>query len=161
MQATSSGNGQALGDMGPGPAWDQLYNNRYLSTAGTPSGVKCYSNFYGDNAASHLVNNLATSFSQATLLQRFLGDSWRAQLEPDWKARVLAFQSKSHDVSVKTLSALALALSQDKNEFVKVTLHQFSSSSASVTLCHCCCSAAHVSALQHMQKHLTFTAVQA
>lgn len=54
------------------------------------------------------------------MVQKFLGESWPEELGAEWKDRSLAFQAKTHEVSVQLLRAMALALGRNEYEFVKV-----------------------------------------
>jgi len=53
-------------------------------------------------------------------LQKFLGSSWPTELGDSWKEQSLEFQAKTHEVALKILRAMALALGRDEYEFVEV-----------------------------------------
>ena len=53
-------------------------------------------------------------------LQKFLGSSWPTELGNSWKEQSLEFQAKTHQVAMKILRAMALALGRDEYEFVEV-----------------------------------------
>ena len=53
-------------------------------------------------------------------LQKFLGSSWPTELGKSWKEQSLEFQAKTHQVALKILRAMALALGRDEYEFVEV-----------------------------------------
>ena len=53
-------------------------------------------------------------------LQKFLGSSWPTELGDSWKEQSLEFQAKTHQVAMKILRAMALALGRDEYEFVEV-----------------------------------------
>ncbi len=55
-------------------------------------------------------------------LQKFLGSSWPTELGNSWKEQSLDFQAKTHEVALKILRAMALALGRNEYEFVEVCL---------------------------------------
>lgn len=50
----------------------------------------------------------------------FLVSSWPTELGNSWKEQSLEFQAKTHEVALKILRAMALALGRDEHEFVEV-----------------------------------------
>ncbi len=70
-------------------------------------------------------------------MQKFLGSHWPEELGEAWKQQSLDFQAKTHEVALKILRAMALALCRDEYEFVEVT-------------CSLSCSAAFVPSTDHV-----------
>lgn len=58
-------------------------------------------------------------------MQEFLGSSWPPELGDAWKEQSLNFQAKTHEVALKILRAMALALGRDEYEFVEVGMQCF------------------------------------
>lgn len=54
-------------------------------------------------------------------MQKFLGSHWPEELGDAWKEQSLDFQAKTHEVALKILRAMALALGRNEYEFVEVS----------------------------------------
>lgn len=54
------------------------------------------------------------------VLQKFLGSSWPEELGDGWRDLSLEFQEATHNVALKILRALAIALGRDEHCFDEV-----------------------------------------
>ena len=58
--------------------------------------------------------------SPHVLLQKFLGSKWPQPLGEEWKDLSLTLQKKTHDVALKILQGLAIALGRGEKYFDEV-----------------------------------------
>lgn len=56
-------------------------------------------------------------------LQKFLGSRWPEELGEGWRDLNLEFQERTHEVALKILRALAIALGRDEHYFDDVSPH--------------------------------------
>lgn len=63
---------------------------------------------------------LCSDATPVAAVQKFLGSSWPEQLGQEWQDLNLEFQYRTHEVALKLLQAMAVALGRDEQQFLEV-----------------------------------------